>query len=233
MGKYKKKDFTVLPNKEKRRGLSPFLQTVYTWLCDHSDDDMKSFPSRKTLSYECGMSVRTLDRSMQELVRLGLVVKSARYNNNEQSTNFYEVVLFAEGGDTDARGSVTESLGGDRNSTQNSNHLTQTIKLNSNKLELAKPKEFGNLHLNEVFVYWKETTGLPITAQVKANRFAANNLLKKYGIEKLHKLIDGVALARGDTYAPRIANFSQLQAKVDDLLVWGNKEVRKPKGIKI
>lgn len=230
--KYDKNQFTTVPNKDKHKGLSPYLQTLYMWLCNHSDKDMLSFPSRKTLAAECGMSVRTLDRTMQELVTLGLIVKAARYNNNEQSTNFYEVVLFAQGGDTDAGGGDTQSLGGDRNSTQNSIHLTQSIKQKDTDVSLAKA-EYGNAELNELFQYWQSTTGLAITARMVYNRRAASSLLKKYGAERLRRLIDGVATAQGEQFAPQISSFEELQSKLDKLLVWGKKRVSKKGTIKI
>lgn len=77
--------------------------------------------------------------------------------------------------------------------------------------------------INEMFEYWTETTGNEISSQLKSNRYACSNLLKKHGKDKLKLLINGVSIARQDAYAPRISNFSQLQTKQDDLIVWGQK----------
>lgn len=86
--------------------------------------------------------------------------------------------------------------------------------------------------INELFEYWLNKTGLSITSRIKQNRYAASNLLKKYGQLKLHQLIDGVAKAQDDQYAPRIADFTQLQNKTNELILWGRQKIKK-RGVKI
>jgi hypothetical protein len=84
-----------------------------------------------------------------------------------------------------------------------------------------------NPEISDMFVYWQETTGIPISARIKQNRFACSNLLKKHGADGLRRLIGGVAQSQDDQYAPRISDFTQLQAKLSDLLVWGKKLTKK------
>lgn len=103
-------------------------------------------------------------------------------------------------------------------------------KENSTNVELAT---YGKPEINKMFNYWQEKTGVAITARATINRRACNNLIKKYGDEKLRKLIEGVAMAQGDQYAPRIADFAQLQSKVDELIVWGKRKTTKKGTIKI
>lgn len=86
------------------------------------------------------------------------------------------------------------------------------------------PQVFGKPEINELFDYWLEMTGNPITAQQTANRRAASNLLKKHGRDAVRKMIGGVAYSHGQRYAPSIANFSQLQSKWDELIVWGKRQ---------
>lgn len=83
------------------------------------------------------------------------------------------------------------------------------------------PIVYGKPEINDLFSYWKLTTGLEIQSQTQANRRACNTLLKTHGAEGVRKLIDGVALAQTSEFAPRIANFVILQKRLDDLLVWG------------
>lgn len=110
---------------------------------------------------------------------------------------------------------------------QQSNTKQEIINKNNSSIEeLAKPKTMS-VDINEMFEYWQAATGVEIASRAKANRFAASNLLKKHGSEKLKRLIDGVAMSRSDEYAPRIADFTQLQAKLSDLLVWGTKKGQK------
>lgn len=223
--KYQKGEFITIPNKSAIRGLEPTLQVIFLWLCDHSDDTMQSFPSRKTLAAECGVSIRTFDRGMQELVNKGFIVKSARYNGTEQTTNLYEVVIFAQPSDNLAGGSVKSALGGDKNSTQNSTHLTQPIKLSStNVLEAVASPVYGNPDVNDLFSYWLSVTGLPIQSKVKFQRQACSSLIKQWQVEGVKRLIDGVVLSLDDPYAPRIGSFIDLRNKQNDLLIWGRKK---------
>lgn len=154
--KYQKNEFILVPNKSSIKGLEPTLQVLFMWLCDHSDDGMKSFPSRKILAAECGISIRTLDRGMQELVKLGFIAKSARYNGSEQTTNLYEVVIVAHPSVKSALGRADSARGGDKFDTQNSTHLTQPIKLNRPKglvnsaLPHSPTRNFKNLFIEIV-----------------------------------------------------------------------------------
>lgn len=92
--------------------------------------------------------------------------------------------------------------------------------------EASKSKEvqptFGNAEINAMFELWEAETGSTCNRAQK-NRRACFNLLRKYGRGGLEQLIHGVALAQGERYAPAIANFSDLQAKQDQLLLWGRR----------
>lgn len=84
--------------------------------------------------------------------------------------------------------------------------------------------------INQMFEQWEMITGIPINGQQQANRRACSNLLKKYGSEKLIQLIQGVSKAQSEEFAPRIANFCQLQAKQDTLILWGRKQAQDQTG---
>lgn len=75
--------------------------------------------------------------------------------------------------------------------------------------------------IDEMFEIWKSVNGYAIDGQKQKNRYAASNLLKKYGKDGLTQMIQGVAMAQQDQYAPRISDFSSLQAKQNDLIAWG------------
>lgn len=84
--------------------------------------------------------------------------------------------------------------------------------------------EYGKSELNNLFAYWHQQVGYPITNRLQANRFACSNLVKKHGIEAVQRFIDGVAIAHGDSYAPRIADFCGLQYKLHELIAWGKQK---------
>lgn len=123
------------------------------------------------------------------------------------------------------------------------NNKVTTKEQQSNTLIRIKNKEivskdtmatasYGKPEINEMFTYWKEATGLPISSRVQQNRHACHNLIKKHGVAGVRKLVSGVAQAQSDQYAPRIANFIQLQNKLDDLMAWGKKKSTN-RGVKI
>ena len=89
------------------------------------------------------------------------------------------------------------------------------------------PETYGNPDINEMFEYWKDTVGYEISGRRQANRNACNNLIKKHTADGLRKLIQGVALAQSDKYAPQIADFEELQSKLSKLMAWGKKNTRK------
>lgn len=107
------------------------------------------------------------------------------------------------------------------NDTINNNKRIKNIYGSEEPVDNSKKQK---PEINEAFEYWSQTTGLEIVSQVKANRYACNNLLKKHGMEKLRKFIDGVKKAHQDQYAPRIADFIQLQSKLNELLLWGKRQ---------
>lgn len=106
----------------------------------------------------------------------------------------------------------------------------------TNVIGAKAPESFGKPEINDLFDYWAQEVGYNIESRVKQNRAAASNLVKKHGKAKLQQLIRGVALTHSDQYAPRISDFSQLQQKVNELMVWGKQKHGtqvQGKGIKI
>ena len=113
------------------------------------------------------------------------------------------------------------------------NHIDKNVLYNKNNNELNKslmdtnvsiveisPETYGKAEINQLFEVWEQTTGLPITSNRTKNRYACNNLIGKYGVDGVEKLIRVVEKAQTDRYAPRVADFCDLQAKLNQLLVW-------------
>ena len=98
--RYRKDSFLVIPNKELLRGKAPQLQALYFWLCEHSNKQGTSFPTRQTLAEESGMSVRTVDMYTKELLELGILEKENRFSGNEKISNLYHVIIKEQGGST-------------------------------------------------------------------------------------------------------------------------------------
>lgn len=93
----------------------------------------------------------------------------------------------------------------------------------STKVDRPEAEKYGKTEINNLFEFWEKTTGICIVTRITKNRYSANNLLKKYGYIGVTKLIEGVAQTQSDQYAPRISDFTDLQAKLNQLLVWGKR----------
>lgn len=111
-----------------------------------------------------------------------------------------------------------------KNGTSNIRETIKKQKETVNTSNEVSAVSRGKPEINEVFEYWEQVIGFGIESQVKMNRYAAGNLIKKYGVDGVKKLIDGVNLAHSDRYAPSISDFRGLQADLNRLLVWGKKK---------
>ena len=136
--KYNKSDFTLVPSRQARIGMPANQQVVYMWLCEHSNDNMQSFPSRKVLAYECGMSPSTLDRTIELLENSGFIVRESRYKENKQISNLYTVLIVNKGSHIDEGGVVILNSPPSHIDEQNYTHLTQSI---TNVIEEPVKKE--------------------------------------------------------------------------------------------
>jgi DNA-binding transcriptional regulator YhcF (GntR family) len=123
-------------------------------------------------------------------------------------------------------------------------HVIKTIQDNTidntsitNVIDASASKRYGKPEINELFDFWATICGYNIESRVTANRRAASSLLKKHGKDKLEQLIRGVGMAHSDRYAPRISDFTQLQQKTNELVMWGRKkhggDVNAPRSYKI
>jgi hypothetical protein len=113
--------------------------------------------------------------------------------------------------------------------TRQHSYKNKNKSINTKVLIRTEVPKTTNPEIDKAFKYWEMTIGSPITTRVKLNRNACHNLIKKYGLEGISKLIDGVALSYEDQYAPRIADFTQLQSKLPDFLLWGKKKANNTK----
>ena len=94
--------------------------------------------------------------------------------------------------------------------------------------DAEQPKTYGNADVNDVLERWKHITDNDCT-KIKRERFAVNNLLKKYSSDELDDLLVLVARATesGDRYAPSITKPSELvgqYSKLDKLKAWEKRQ---------
>lgn len=73
-------------------GLKPRARLVLQSLIYHADKDGFCFPSIKTIATECGYSLSTVKRALNELCEAGYIEKTARFDdrkNGGQTSNLY------------------------------------------------------------------------------------------------------------------------------------------------
>lgn len=184
MTRFVKGDFTQVPSKSVRAGLSPKLQVIYMWLCDYSDESLESYPSRKTLASVCGISVRSLDDGLKTLEEMGMISKQVRVVNGEYTSSLYQVNIIAPPSANSAPG-VAEN-----NTTPSAESAHRTIPiLNSTQLTHSKvevQKDIRHVYDHFLKEFGKSESMYKLTDARKAK---INSRLKDAGIEMVKKAI--------------------------------------------
>lgn len=202
------------------RDLSPSEKLVYARICGFK----KYFESKEECADVLGVSKDTVVKAKQKLLKLGYV---------------------KEIGNT-GRGKIYQSVYDDNDrvvrSTNQSGRKAPIRVVDSTTIEerekkervnkgtivpLATPETYGKSEINDLFEYWKQCTGYAITSHIQNNRNACNNLIKKHTTQGVMRLVQGVSLAQKDKFAPRVSDFVSLQAKTNDLILWGKNNKNK------
>lgn len=190
------------------RELSPIDKIVYGEIACFT----KCYGSNKWLAERIGRSEVTASRSVNKLVRLGFVEHMGT-NGNIRLLKAYQK---RRGGliKNDKAGS-SKMISIDKRKDKSIDKMDTKVSIGE-----VSPESYGKVEINQLFKTWESTTGLPITSNKTKNRYACNNLINKYGVEGVEKLIRVVEKAQMDKYAPRVADFCDLQAKLNQLLLW-------------
>lgn len=190
------------------RELSPIDKIVYGEIACFT----KCYGSNKWLAERIGRSEVTASRSVNKLVRLGFIEHMGT-NGNIRLLKAYQK---RRGGliKNDKAGS-SKMISIDKRKDKSIDKMDTLVSIGE-----VSPESYGKVEINQLFETWESTTGLPITSNKTKNRYACNNLINKYGVEGVEKLIRVVEKAQMDKYAPRVADFCDLQAKLNQLLLW-------------
>jgi hypothetical protein len=84
--------FSIFPALQCK-GLHPYQQIIFIWLCYHANNDGICFPSLTTLADECGISRRSVIEYLNKLEKIGYIVKSNRCNGANYASNTYKIVI--------------------------------------------------------------------------------------------------------------------------------------------
>lgn len=82
-----RKNFFMIANRIFEIGLKPREFIVYCCLVRHTDKNGICFPSRRLISEECRMDVKTVDTAIKNLCDAGLVQKQHRHRTDGTITS--------------------------------------------------------------------------------------------------------------------------------------------------
>lgn len=176
--------------------------------------------SVKELSELVNLPVGTL---RDVLARLEADKRISKQSDNR--TTVFRICNYAKYQDSPTRSPASKATISPANSPTNDpasptegKKIIKNIKNIDTDVSMAKTPSSD---IDEMFVIWEQTVGVAIEGQKQKNRYACSNLLKKYGKDKLIQLVAGVKFANETPYAPKIADFVELQSKQNRLLTWG------------
>jgi len=97
MGSYPK-PFTMIENKTIRnKKLTIYQKMAYIVLCNYANDQNTCFPSYQTIAKGVGCTRRKVINIINELVKMGLIIKHQRKTTGGDATaNEYEILLYDE-----------------------------------------------------------------------------------------------------------------------------------------
>jgi hypothetical protein len=77
-----------------KQAVSPTEKLVLLFIADHANEKTQQcWPSLGTIAKEAGLSTRSVIRSVNRLVELGLLDRADRFSNNRQTSNVYTVKI--------------------------------------------------------------------------------------------------------------------------------------------
>jgi len=129
--------FSIVPEWVIDADISDRAVRVYAILARYADSEtLQAFPSRETLAKRARCHWRSIDRAIDELVKLGAVIKTHRKNGDAYQSNIYTLrrVLPRVSPPTDT--GDTGVLTGESLPTDTGGNLTITTELEPSKQEL-------------------------------------------------------------------------------------------------
>ena len=179
---------------------------------------------RKKLATMCNLNPNTLYSALKRLEASTII----QQQSNKASTTIY-ICNWWKYQQDDNKPS---------NGRQSTVNTKQEKKENiDTKVSINKAKT-PSTEINELFDYWEETFGYRVGSNIQKNRYAASNLIKKYGLLPMKETLPVVKAANLDKFSGiKIYDFVSLQSSSDKLKQWradyGKKNTTAKKGVVI
>ena len=198
---------------------------VYISLCRHAEfHSQKAFPSQKKIAWEHAISTRTVKRGLKELIRYNIVCVEQEKMGGKFMNNIYILLDKSEWkkltvGQKGHTHRGTETVG------QPPHTVRVTLKDNKEQriTNIKDNKQYKQVNtcgkINLLMELFKEVN--PSYERLFANktqRASLERLVKKYGNEKVEKMITGLKGIFGQPYAPTITTPFLLEQKLADYI---------------
>ena len=196
------------------------------WLCVHSDESGKSFPTRKTLALEAGVNLKTLDKYIDAMKVKGLitVVSRNKPNSKEKTSNLYQVNIleyletFVDGGEVTPKTVQPYTKNGITPYTKNGSGTVSIININpinstteTSSVDVIKHNPLGADIVKE---FEKVNPASKKFYNNNTQRSACDDLIKTYGIEKVLNVVEKtLPRTNKEPFFPRISTPLQLFEK--------------------
>jgi hypothetical protein len=235
-------EFQIRDNRQKEwfwldneylNGYAKFLGTsctvVYLSLCRHSDNNTQScFPSMELIAEENGIHKSTVLRAIKTLEEWGIInVIRRKKEDGKQENNIYyltkkscwkekpsstkilgsRVAINKDPSSIECKSRVAQS---DCNKTHINN--TQLTRLNTSKSEICET------NINPLLDIFYKKINPTLNFGNKTERKALQEMLDKFGEEKLKAMIEYAISIQSEQYAPVITTPCELKRKLGQLI---------------
>lgn len=174
--------------------LSPIEKILYGEIAGFKE----CYASNAWLAKRIGRSEETVTRLINHLIRCGFVQKLG-FNGRFRTicvTRFQSRLVKNEESDSSKMKSIIIK----------SNNNNNKLLLDKKSVEKS---EYGNKDVNELMSYWQATVKIKPSSN-RMNRNACSTLIKQRGVDGAKKVVDIIAKAMTEQYAPKVSSFSEL-----------------------
>ena len=197
---------------------------VYVRICQFDE----YFESCKEAGALLGLSMETVKKAKQKLVKLGYIMETTNTGRGKRYKAKYDL----ENAET---GKIYPSDGYNLplRRVKSTRRVIELEKKENNcidkSIQLGENAEHGNHDINEMFDAWNQTFGFE-QKQSAENRRACYNLMRRkdLGKQKLLTLIQVLDEAQKDRFATReirgIVGFASLQSNLPHLMMWARRK---------
>lgn len=205
---------------------------VYMSLCRHAEfNSQKAFPSQEKIAWELGVSDRTVRRGIKKLVERNIILTERERRNGKFSNYLYILLDKSEWKQTTGqnrpmvkpadKNHQLKTTGGSVPTKDNKEQRIINIKDNKDNIAIQRIAERKDQDVFDLINLFK-----PINPSYerlfrnKTQRTAIERLIKKFGKDKVEKIIKYLVEIFGSPFAPRITTPYALEQKLGDLIAY-------------